>query len=102
MDRIAIWKPVREPTICDGNRPILANDRGRAAIDTRQRKRWCAGCIFLAAGKHVVLVVMEFRHRPDGWTGADEAIREWCVDHWRKLRDELVRALYGGAHCRIS
>ena len=57
--------------------------------------------ILFAAGKHVVLVVMELRHRPDGWIGADEAVREWCVEHWRKLRDELVRALYGGAHCRI-
>src|SRR5438093_1677399 len=102
MDCVPICKAVREPTIRDGNHPILANDCRHAVIDTRQRERRRAGDILLAASKHVVIVQMELRHHPDGWTGADEAVRERCVEHWRKLLDELVRALDGGAHCRIG
>jgi hypothetical protein len=32
MNRIAIGKAIREPTICDSNRSVLPNSRGRAAI----------------------------------------------------------------------
>src|SRR4051812_5262490 len=34
-DCVPICKAVREPTIRDGNRPMLADERGPSAIDTR-------------------------------------------------------------------
>ena len=91
MNSIAIGKAIREPVICDRNRPVLPQNRGRTDIDTRQPQGRCARFILSAAGKHIVLVRMELRHCPDGWTGADETIREWCVENRHQLPHYIGR-----------
>jgi hypothetical protein len=39
MNCIAICKSIRKLTICDADCPVFADDRGRAAVNLRKRKR---------------------------------------------------------------